>query len=477
MPEYSGFKMMTKPWEHQLKALAYLYEKDAAALYTKPGSGKTKIMIDLIINRGFKRVLVVAPKKPCDVWPSQFLLHAGLGFDTVIPLHNLDWKQKQKELQLAMQQPKDKLLVFVVNYESVWRKPLDRMLFYKRLGLDCVICDESHRIKTPGSKCSRFLSKLGKVVSHRYLMTGTPLAENPMDVYAQYRFLDPEIFGTDYYAFCDQYQNIDPYMTARIGHTMLDPKNPYKNLSLLREKMFSCAFYMKSTVKLPKTTRMVIKVPMDETTEAVYKDLIKEGAIEMGDGFMTVNNVLAMTTRKQQVTSGYLPLEYDDGTKELKRISTYRRTFLYKFLKKIPEDEPVVIFTKFRKDLYAIRKVAERLGCGYSEVSGTEDTLAEWKQGNTRIIGIQYGSGSEGIDLTRSHICIFYGLDHSLAKYEQARKRVHRPGQESPCIYYHFVATMSSGKTVDEEIVQCWKNKENYVQAVMSGKFDTGREL
>ena len=101
MPTYDGFEMLTKPWEHQLKALAYLYERDAAALYTKPGSGKTKIMIDLIINRGFKRVLVVAPKKPCDVWPSQFLLHAGLGFDTVIPLHNLDWKQKKKELQLA----------------------------------------------------------------------------------------------------------------------------------------------------------------------------------------------------------------------------------------------------------------------------------------------------------------------------------------------------------------------------------------
>ena len=159
---------------------------------------------------------------------------------------------------------------------------------------------------------------------------------------------------------------------------MLDRRQPYKNLAVLQEKMFSCAFYMKSTVKLPKTTRMVVKIPMDAKTEAVYKELAKEGALEMGEGFMTVNNVLAMTMRKQQVTSGYIPLEYDDGSKELKRISTYRRTFLYKFLKGIPEEEPVVIFAKFRKDLYSIRKVAERLGCGYSEVSGAEDTLAEW---------------------------------------------------------------------------------------------------
>lgn len=461
--------MKTKPWEHQLKALEYLSKKDAGALYTKPGSGKTKVMIDLIINREFKRVLVVAPKKPCDVWPPQFILHAGLGSDYIIPLHGLTIDQKRKALEQAMDQPKDKLLVFIINYESVWRPPLDKMLFYKKLALDCVICDESHRIKSPGSKCSRFLSRLGKAVSHRYLMTGTPLAENPMDVYAQYRFLDPSIFGTNYYAFCDQYQNVDPYLTAKIGHTMLDRTQPYKNLAILRDKMFSCAFYMKSTVKLPKTTRMVVKIPMDKQTEAIYKDLSREGALEMGEGFMTVNNVLAMTIRKQQVTSGYIPLEYDDGSTELKRISTYRRTFLLKFLKGIPEEEPVVIFAKFRKDLFSIRKVAEKLGCGYSEVSGVENTLAEWKAGKTRIIGVQYNSGSEGIDLTRSHICIFYSLDHSLAKYEQARQRVHRPGQESPCLYYHFVATMSSGRTVDQDILRCWKDKKNYIDAVMSG--------
>ena len=465
-----GFTMKTKPWEHQLKALKYLYSRDAAALYTKPGSGKTKVFIDLIINRGFKRVLVVAPKKPCDVWPPQIKLHSNLGYGNIILLYNLSWEGKESALQSAMEQPKDKPLIFICNYESVWRKPLDKMLFYKKLGIDCVICDESHRIKSPSSKCSRFLARLGRNVTHRYLLTGTPLAENPMDVYAQYRFLDPTIFGTNYYAFCEEYQNVDTVLSTRIGFPVLDKKQPYKNLDRLREKMFSCAFYMKSTVKLPKTTRMVIKIPMDQSTEEIYRELAKEGAVELGEGFMTVNNVLAMTIRKQQVTSGYLPVEYDDGTKELKRISTYRRTFLYKFVKNLPVEEPLVIFAKFRKDLYAIRKVAERIGCGYSEVSGSEDTLRDWKAGKTRILGVQYTSGSESIDLTRAHICIFYTLDHSLGKYDQARKRVHRPGQENPCLYYHFVATMSTGKTVDQDILQCWKNKESYVKVIMEGR-------
>lgn len=469
--KYKGFIMKTKPWAHQLKALEYLYGREYGALYTKPGSGKTKIMIDLIINSGFKRVLVIAPKKPCDVWPGQIRLHSDFDWNNIIPLQHLSWEGKKSEIQLALKQPKDKTMIFICNYDSVWRKPLKTMLFYKRLGIDCVICDESHRIKTPGSKCSMFLSRLGKTVPHRYLMTGTPLAESPLDVYAQYRFLSRDIYGTNYEEFCEEYTNIDPILTARFKHTTLSKKNPYKNLDKLREKMFSCAFYMKPSIKLPKTTRMVVKIPMPKDLEEVYKQVEKDGAILMGDGFMTVNNILSMTIRKQQITSGYLQLEYDDKTKELKRLSTYRRTFLLKFIKRLPEDEPIVVFAKFKKDLYAIRKVAERLGCGYSEVSGEEDTLEEWKAGKTRIIGVQYTAGSESIDLTRAHFMIFYTLDHSLGKYDQARKRIHRPGQEQPCMYWHFAATMSSGRTVDEDIIQCWKTKEDYVQAVMKGKF------
>lgn len=464
------FEFKTKPWAHQLKALEYMYPRDTAALYTKPGSGKTKIMIDLVINRGFKRVLVVAPKKPCDVWPPQIQLHSNLTQDNIVPLHHLSGKDKAEQIRTVMQASKDKIIIFVCNYDSVWREPIDKMWFYKKLGLDCVICDESHRIKSPSSKCSRFLGKLGKIIPHRYLLTGTPLAENPTDVYAQYRFLDPTIYGTNYRAFCDRYQNIDANLSARVGFPILDKSNPYKNLDELKEKMFSCAFYMKSTVKLPKTSRMVIKIPMDEISEQTYKELSKEGAVEFEEGFMTVNNALAMIIRKQQVTSGYLPIEHEDGTSELKRISTYRRTFLYRFLHGLPESEPVVIFAKFQKDLYSIRKVAERLDCGYSEVSGREDSLKDWKAGKTRILGVQYTAGSESIDLTRAHLCIFYTLDHSLGKYEQARKRVHRPGQESPCIYYHFVATMSSGRTVDQDILQCWKDKKDYINLIMRGE-------
>ena len=56
--------MTTKPWEHQLKALEYLYDRDAAAPIPNQAVARPRLLIDLVINRGFKRVLVVAPKSP-----------------------------------------------------------------------------------------------------------------------------------------------------------------------------------------------------------------------------------------------------------------------------------------------------------------------------------------------------------------------------------------------------------------------------
>ena len=472
MPIYDGFKMKLKPWGHQLKALKFLYKRDRGALYTDPGSGKTKVMIDLIVNRGWKRVLVVAPKVPCkDVWVDEILLHSDIPREDIVLLTELDGKQKAALLKTYKKPKEDEgTTIFICNYDSVWMEPVRRVWFRKNLALDCVICDESHKIKAPGGKASGFLAQLGKLVPCCYAMTGTPMAERPEDVYAQYRFIDRRIFGTNYSEFEARYVNIDLKASAGKYYTVKDKRQPYKNLEELREKMFSCAFSLPPAFKLPETNNMTVEIPMPEDLSRVYLELREAGATELGEGYLTIDNILTQSVRLQQVTSGYLALENDDGDKWLERLSTYRRTALLKYLRSIPESEPIVVFAKFRKDLLSVRKVAERLGHGYSEVSGREDTLPDWKKGKTRILGVQYGSGAEGINLTRSHICIFYSLDHSLAKYEQAIKRIHRPGQKKPCLYVHFAATIEGDRTIDQKILRSIKEKKSLVDMVMNGE-------
>ena len=462
----------TKPWEHQKKALMYLCKRDTAALYTDMGTGKTKVMIDMIQTRGFKRVLVVAPNKACEVWEEQIGIHGVESQFCVIRLNNLSVNKSIVSLSQNVTSHKsgseNRTYVFIINYEKVWRKGIDKILLSKRFGLDCVICDESHRIKTPRSKCSMYLARLGKVVDHRYLVTGTPLAEKPTDVYAQYKFLDPTIFGTNLGNFRDEYENLDVVMTARIGHRILDKNNPYKNLDKLHEKMFSCAFYIESSVELPEQTDITRTFHMPPKTEKLYNQVFKEKVAELNGLWLESNNVLTTILRLQQITSGFAVVE-DIETHEKKRLNvdTTRKEEFCELLQEFPVGEPIVVFARFKKDLKNIRKCCEELGFSYSEVSGTTDTLKDWKSGKTQILGVQYSSGSESIDLTRARYCVYYSLTERLALYEQSRKRIHRPGQTHPVAYYHLIETKKKGYTIDEKMYAALQSKKDIVEYVM----------
>ena len=465
------FKFKTKPWEHQLKALNYLYERDAAALYTDMGTGKTKVMIDLIVNRGFKRVLITCTSKGCAVWEREFQKHSFIQTEFV---RNLAGMSTVKKVQLmknaalsAILSNKLNTLIIICNYEGVWRQPFADLLLTKRLGIDCVICDESHKIKSPGSKCSRFLTKIGKRVPHRYLVTGTPMAENPEDIYAQYRFLDPSLFGTNLQNFRDRYENPDLRLSANVGHWIVDKNNPYKNLDEIHEKMFSCAFKADSSLKLPAQRNIIYKFPITKKAERAYKELEKEGVLEYGAGDLVVENVLNMSMRKQQILSGFVPVLSEEGKKRYVNIDKSRAETLQDLLEGLPKDEPVVVFARYTKDLKAIRSICESLGRGYSELSGKVDTEPDWQAGKTSVLGVQFSSGSESVDFTRARYCIYYSHTVSLAQYLQSKKRIHRPGQTRPVVYYHLVAQLSKGTTEDEKYIAAYKRKQDVIDYIM----------
>lgn len=458
-------KFYTKPWEHQREALKYLMPREYGALYTTMGSGKTKIMVDLIINKGFKRTLIICPKKVCRIWPSEFAKHAPgalihvLNVSTISGDKRLTWLLKNGLGSEIGQE------IIVCNYDSVWREPFKSFLLeYK---LDVVICDESHRIKTPGSKVSKFLALLGKRVSNRYLMTGTPLAQSPLDIYAQYRFLAPHIFGTRFDDFKYHYAN---FIRIRGGIDILNKSHPYRNLKELRERMFSCAFYTEANLDLPDTQDIDIEFDLPPSVEKTYKEFQREGCLELAEGTIEAGNVLTLILRLQQLVSGYLPVEDAYGGVKVKEIDDSRQLALQELLEDLPKDEPVVIFAKYTQDIKNIRKIVKKIERKSSEISGKEDTLDEWLEGKTTVLVAQIASGAEGIDLTRARYCVYYTLSTSLAHWEQSRKRVHRPGQTRSVLYYTLVAKMKTGKTIDEHISQSLRDKQSIVSSIMKNR-------
>lgn len=467
------YVMKTKPWEHQLKALDFLMVRKYGALYTDMGSGKTKVAIDLIINKGFNFTIVCGTKKSCDVWEKEFNIHCDIDRRKILLFNAVKYStvnkvtlMKEKLRSAAISHQK---LVLIVNYDSIWRKPFSEWLIKQKI--DCVICDESHRIKTPSSKCSLYLSRLGRHAEYRYLMTGTPTTESPTDVYAQYRFLEPSIFGTRFNEFRDQYENVDVARTTYAGYRVLNAKQPYKNLDKLKEKMYSCAFYVTPNLNLPQQTFIDYEFSPSNKLVEIYKEVQKEGIYEDDENVLETNNALVKILRQQQILSGYIPMESQDFTQKVEKIiDSTRQEALQELLENIPKSEPIVVFAKFRYDFDQIESACNKLGYKYAEISGKRDDEKLWQDGKAHVLAVHYKSGSESINLTRARYCIYYSLSHSYGLYRQSLKRIHRPGQTRPVTYYNIVCKIPKIVTIDEQILTALKHKQDVAEYLLNNK-------
>jgi SNF2 family DNA or RNA helicase len=472
----------TPSWVHQKRAFQFAKNLPAVGLFMEMGSGKTKVAVDLITNRGHKRVLVVCPKSAMvDVWARQVPVHSHIPIDVVILNGSTaDKKMEQAKAALTRAEETGRPFILVINYESVWREPLGSLL--KQVRLDCVVLDESHRIKSPGSRVSLYCSELGKRVPYRMALTGTPAHNSPLDVYAQYRFLDPGVFGTNFSAFRDRYAVMGGYggyqvIAYRISPTLPDGQpNPYYSLKLDREfqeRMYLIAFRVRTgdVLDLPPEMDEERRFDLSDSARKIYTKLYRDMVADVGSGKVTVTNALTRLLRLQQITSGFLPVEDDNGnTTNLQQIDTSKQELLADLLEDLPVHEPLVVFFRFIHDADAIRQKVEAAGRRYYELSGRVNQLEDWKTERSddlpaSVIAVQIRAGGAGVDLTRACYCVYYSLGFSLGDYDQSRYRINRPGQTRPVRFYHLIAN----GTVDKKVYTALKAKTDVVSHIVDG--------
>ena len=456
-------------WPNQQEALEFALAHPATMLDMDMGTGKTRVAIDTAYARkDVYRVLVVCPKAIRDnhVWRTNLQKFA--------PDHNWQcWDEskgtvaaKVDSMKTFFKTPASKQFV-IINYDSVWRAPMGD--FILRSNFHMVILDESHRAKAAGSKVSKFMAILGRRVKYKMCLSGTPMANSPLDVYGQYRFLDSTIFGTNHYLFLQKYAVLGgPDMQFVVG---------FKNQKELNSKFDSIAYHCKMSeiadrIKLPDAlppTQVTVSLPAKD--RKTMKDLTKEFVAECGSGHVVVSNVLVKLVRLQQITSGFcLTREsvFDDG--EIQELNSAKTEALEELLKDIGQFENVVVFCQFRHDLREIEKAAEKDGRQYWELSGSCNTLENWQQSEGAVLGVQIQAGAEGVDMTSANHAIYFSLPHSLAQYNQSKARLYRPGQTRPVSFCHIVAE----GTIDESLYKSLLKKEDIIEAIKSGTFDFG---
>lgn len=386
------------------------------------------------------------------------MLAAGL---LDVPSHPLlltqgDTKRRAKRLREAVAAATCPV-VAIANYDAVWQGELGKAV--AEVPWAWLILDESHRAKAPAGRASKWLAALASrhAAARRLCLSGTPMPNGPLDLYGQFRFLAPGVFGPSYVRFRSRFAECHPMFPSQVKRYLRQDEFA----QLTDPHVFKVA--SEDVLTLPEETHQRIVVDLSPATRRFYATLERELIAEIESGVVTCENALARTIRLRQATSGYARVD-DAAEPTLIDGTPAKRLALRDFLDDLDRSEPLVVFYQFRSDAQEIRAVCRETGRGYSEVSGAEKTLGEWKAGRTDVVGVQIKSGSEGIDLTRASRAIFYSVDWSPGVYEQALRRIRRPGQTaSRCNYYHLVAR----DTIDEAVYRALTTKGDVVRSVM----------
>jgi len=445
----------TKPWGHQQAAYQFameqLLEGDGGAMMAMGmGTGKTLVTLMTMVGVEAKRVLITCPLRAVNVWKEQIEKHLNLPVNVLALDENEgSVSRRVKKAEEGWGAANGEVFIVIVNYQAAWRPAFKQWAYSKRW--DMVVADESHKLKAHEGVASRCLADLGIGARYRLALTGTPMPHSPLDIFAQMRFVDESVFGSNYYRFRDKYAILGGYQDKQVVG--------YRNIEDLQDRMKKTTFRVgKEVLDLPAETHVIYRCQLGLEARKAYQELEYRFKAGVKDKTITASNALVKLLRLQQVAGGWL--KADDGTEE--RIDSAKLFLLADILEDIG-DEPVVVFGRFHSDLDAIKMAARSVDKNSLELSGRRNELAEWKNDGAQVLAVQPQSGSEAIELTKARYCIFYSLSFSLGEYDQAMSRVHRPGQTRPVEYIHLMAD----NTVDGVILKALNDRKDVVGAIL----------
>src|SRR5690606_32254007 len=291
---------------------------------------------------------LVAPKSVLPVWEREFGVFAAFPYHVKV----LEGSIAERERQLTGKWPDGVLRVAVVNYEATWRMEQALARFVQG---GMIIADESHRIKTPGAQQSKAMGRLGQVASYRLLLTGTPVTQNPLDIWSQYRFLDPSIFGRSFYAFRNRYAIMGGYNNYQVVG--------YRNLDELVERAHRIAFRITRAecLDLPPQVYPDIPVQLGPRARSIYRELEEQAVARLSaETAVSAPNVLTELLRLQQVAGGWVTT--DDG--RTVQVGTEKLDALMDLLEDLlaHEQRKVIVFCRFVPEIRAILDACQKAG-------------------------------------------------------------------------------------------------------------------
>lgn len=465
----------TKPFAHQVDGVRFGLNKKRFLLGDDQGLGKTKQIIDFVgcleKTDTINKVLIICGVNSLKYnWQSEIGIHSnekgwvlGTRFrKTTGKPYEGSTKDKLADLENL---PDCRYLITNIETlraraekisKSKYHFPVaEKLAELCKKGIISVIAfDECHKSKDPTSLQSRAMSLLS--APYMAAMSGTPLMNNPLDLYFPLSWL-----GYEKHSF---YQFKQHYCTLRGGGG--SQVVGYKNLEEIRALMDEVMLRRLKTevLDLPEKLRKIEYVDMTAKQAQIYKEVYM-GVMNELQKIKFSNNPLSMMIRLRQATgwTGILSQTVQESAKMDRMVELIEEISA--------SGQKAIVFSNWE----SMTEVAKAKLKAYNPAYITGNTKADDRMNevsrfqndkNCKVIIGTIGAMGTGLTLTAAQNVIFLDSPWNMALKAQAEDRAHRIGTQGTV----NVITLVCKNTIDERIEELVEKKGQIADALVDGK-------
>ena len=494
---YEGDEVL---FPHQRAGVAFLATAKRALLADEPGLGKTAQAIRALKelnDRGEEvfPILIVCPNTLKNNWAREF---ARWWPDIATQVIKGSAVQRKKQFEQPAQ-------VFIINWESL--RSHSRLSPYGSISLTrcracggqdekisenrcevhlrelnnfkfkAVVADEIHRSKDPKSKQSRALWSASGNAEIRFALTGTPIANNVVDLWSILHWISPKDWPSKT-KWIDRM--VDVMLNAFGGMMVLGVKPQmqdefYKSVNPYMRRM------LKKVVlpNLPPVLKERRDVEMSTKQKKAYEQMrdLMISELESGDT-LAAPSVLTQTIRLLQFASSYATIAVNETTGEPRAVLDAPSCKIDALMDDIENgdfgDDSVAVSAVSKQLINLLsaeltkKKISHGLITGDQDEDERQKAIDDFQSGAIKWILFTAQAGGVGITLTSARRLIMLQRPWSLVDYKQVLDRVHRIGSE---VHDSIVITdyVTEG-TIEERVIQVLETKADNFEQIVKDK-------
>lgn len=455
-PDFSMLNV--KPFPYQKEGIAFAAYKEGAIIADDMGLGKTLQAIGVSLVKkttfDFKKTLIVCPASLKAQWKSEIEKFTN---ETAVVVEGNP--QERKHIYSSFDGH-----FFITNYEAVLKD--SRMI--NRCNIDFLILDEAQRIKNFTTKTHSAIRSIQR--KHALAITGTPLENKLLDLYAITTFLD-QYFLTPLWEFSYQHCVFDPSQRDKIlGYYNLNAlKNRMQKILLRREKRMVLK-------ELPNIRQIDVPVSLSAYQSELHAGYASGVSQILSKKFRTpfdMQMLMHLLTNMRMVCDSSALV--DDKSADSPKLAELEHTLTEKF--DLPNSgKKIIIFSEWVKMNKLIGQMLRSNDIGFIELNGTVPVkkrgalIRKFETDKDLAIFLSTEAGGAGLNLQVADTVINFELPWNPAKKNQRIGRVDRLGQKSAHLTVINFITQNS---IEQKIAGGLLLKQNLFEGVLDPSTET----